>query len=277
MYFCIRDDDTSYFTSPDELEKVYGEVTHWGPVSLAVVPFHKAGTSKGVPRQFRGQWTVHPLHENKALVDYLRRRVKEKKFEIMLHGYHHDEPDGVPEFSTNSNFSEKIRHGRKYLEELIDTSVRVFVPPHNTIGPMGLTAIANAGLHLGGIGGFRSGWRILSSRSWYVWLRLRAREIGGQLGIPWILDLGDHREIAGHGITPSSSLKKSKMILDSTLNYGGVFCIATHYWELAVPSLHRGDPAVGDHLRLLIDCARSDPRVIWRSVGDVVSDAALVD
>ena len=49
MEFCIRDDDTSYFTSPDELEAVYGEVSVHGPVSLAVVPYHRAGTSKGVP------------------------------------------------------------------------------------------------------------------------------------------------------------------------------------------------------------------------------------
>ena len=25
MYFCIRDDDTSFFTSPDDLEHAYGE------------------------------------------------------------------------------------------------------------------------------------------------------------------------------------------------------------------------------------------------------------
>ena len=72
MYFCIRDDDTSYFTSPDDLENAYGEITRWGPVSLAVVPFHCAGTSKAVPEKFRGRWSVHPLHENTDLVHYLR-------------------------------------------------------------------------------------------------------------------------------------------------------------------------------------------------------------
>ena len=39
MYFCIRDDDTSFFTSPEELERVYGQISQLGPVSLAVVPF----------------------------------------------------------------------------------------------------------------------------------------------------------------------------------------------------------------------------------------------
>ena len=39
MYFCIRDDDTSFFTSPDELELAYGEIMKHGPVSLAIIPF----------------------------------------------------------------------------------------------------------------------------------------------------------------------------------------------------------------------------------------------
>ena len=276
MYFCIRDDDTSFFTSPDELERAYGEVTRWGPVSLAVVPFHKAGTSKAVPESFRGRWTIHPLHKNRELVDYLRLKVKEGTFEIMLHGYHHDDPTGKPEFLNPDNPSQKIIDGRKYLEDLLGASVRVFVPPHNTIGSDGLRAIAGASLHLGGVGGFRSGWPLLSYRSWPLWLRLRFRQIGGRLGIPWILDLGDHREIAGHGVTPSASFERNKMIIESALNLEGVFCVATHYWELPVPSINPGDPTVGEHLRLLIDRALSDPRVVWRSVGDVVSKSDFV-
>src|SRR5881409_3233109 len=80
MYFCIRDDDTSFFTSPEDLERVYGAVSRWGPISLAVVPFHRAGTSKAVPDKFRGRWSVHPLHENQALVDYLRTGIATGRF-----------------------------------------------------------------------------------------------------------------------------------------------------------------------------------------------------
>ena len=38
-FFAIRDDDTSFFTSPEELDSVYSN--YWGkvPISLAVVPF----------------------------------------------------------------------------------------------------------------------------------------------------------------------------------------------------------------------------------------------
>src|SRR5690242_7142384 len=107
MYFCIRDDDTSFFTAPEELEAAYGKISRLGPISLAVVPFHRAGTSKAVPERFRGRWTVHPLHENSHLVEYLRERVAERKFEIMLHGYHHDQPDGRSEFKNGAELAEK--------------------------------------------------------------------------------------------------------------------------------------------------------------------------
>jgi hypothetical protein len=276
MYFCIRDDDTSFFTSPEELERVYGAVSQCGPISLAVVPFHRAGTSKAVPDQCRGRWSVHPLHENQALVDYLRTGISAGRFEIMLHGYYHDEPDGRLEFASGAHLAQRITDGRKYLEDVLGTTIRVFVPPRNAIGRQGLRAIAHTGLHLGGVAGVRKGWSPLSPKTWSLWLRLRRWRQSGGLGVPWILDLGDHREIPGNAVTPVSSVQNNEAIFESTLAMGGVFCVATHYWEQAVPSQHAGDPPVGEHLQRLIDRAVSDPRIVWRSVGEVVSESSVV-
>jgi hypothetical protein len=55
-----------------------------------------------------------------------------------------------------------------------------------------------------------------------------------------------------------------------------VFCAATHYWELATPSVHPGDPTVGEHLRRLIARAVANPHVVWRSVGEILSDSTLL-
>ena len=274
MFFCIRDDDTSFFTVPEDLERAYGNVMQHGPISLAIVPFCRAGTSRGVPRAFRGKWSIHPLENNRALVDYLRERIHEGRFEAMLHGYHHDDPSGRPEFASGYDLRRRLTHGREYLETLLETRVRVFVPPHNAIGRAGLRALAAAGLHLGGVGGMRTGWPLLSRQTWSaaLWLRRWRRMNGG--GIPRVLDLGDHREIPGVPITPSSSPDRNEAIFDAALARNGVFCAATHYWELRVPSTHAGPRLVGDHLRRLIDRAIVDPRVVWRSVGDVVSDPA---
>lgn len=72
MLFAIRDDDTSFFTKPGELESAYDFVTE-GTVSLSVVPFavphHEKGVlpcGEGIPFGFvsmaktRGQYLMIP-------------------------------------------------------------------------------------------------------------------------------------------------------------------------------------------------------------------------
>jgi hypothetical protein len=270
VQFCIRDDDTSFFTTPEELEAAYGTASRWGPISLAVIPFCRAGTSRGVPPAMRGCWTVHPLGANPALVSYLRTAVAEGRFEIMLHGYWHDEPHGRPEFASGRDLGKRVAEGRRYLEQLLHTRIRVFVPPHNAIGSQGLRAIAQNGLHLGTTAGIRAGWSLASSRSWKTWFHLRQWRRGGGAGVPWVLDLGDHREISGTVVTPSSRCEEQDAAFESALRMGGVFCAATHYWELPAPGAP-GQPSVGEQLQRLIERARSAPSVRWRSVGDILS------
>jgi hypothetical protein len=278
VQFCIRDDDTSFFTSPEQLEHVYGEVSRWGPVSLSVVPFHRAGPSKGVPEQYRGRWTVHPLHENRSLVEYLRDGIAAGRYEAMLHGYYHDEPDGHREFEYGDDLERRVLDGRKYLEDLLGTRIRMFVPPRNAIGRDGLRAIVRAGLHLGGVAGVRGGWPPWSPRSWRLWLQLRRWKRRGGAGVPWVLDLGDHREIAGNAVTPLSYSELNEASFKAALAIDGAFCAATHYWELPVASQYPDQASVGEQLHRLIAIARADPSVTWRSVGDVVcaSTAAML-
>lgn len=272
MHFCIRDDDTSFFTSPDELERAYGDITVHGPVSLAIIPFCRAGTSRGLPKESRDRWTVHPLEDNPALVSYLRNAIAAGKYEAMLHGYYHDEPGNRREFLDGVELERKVREGKAYLENLLDTAIRVFVPPHNAIGKEGLKAITNAGLHLGGVAGMRHGWPLLSPASLAIWWRLRRRRQNGLDGLPYILNVAGHRELAGTAITPRAVLRRSLERFDEAVGLDGVFCAATHYWEFEAPT---GDPeakTVGDHLRKLVHRARVDSTVHWMSVGAVLDE-----
>ncbi len=271
MYFCIRDDDTNFFTTPEVLEHAYGEISQWGPISLAIIPFCRPGTNKAVPEKIRDRMSVYPLHKNRPLVEYLRYGISQGRFEAMLHGFHHDEAHGKPEFSHGSDLSSRVADGKKYLEDILGAAVRVFVPPHNTIGPQGLQAIARAGLHLGGLAGVRGGWPLASPKTWLLWLRLYYLRKSGVLGVPWILDLKDHFEIAGNAVTPRSSLQRNESLFEEALIRQGVFCAATHYWELDTPSLESDTLTVGGQLRKLIARAQSDSRVVWRSVGEIVS------
>jgi hypothetical protein len=271
MYFCIRDDDTSFFTSPADLERAYGEITKWGPVSLAIVPFHKAGTSKGVPEKYRRQWSVHPLHKNRELVEWLRKGIAENRFEPMLHGYYHDEEDRPLEFIGADDLARRVRDGRKYLEDLLGAAIRVFVPPGNGIGRPGLQALASEGLHLGGVAGVRSGWDPLSRATWVTWWRLRKWRSSGGRGVPWVLELDDHKEIPGNAVTPSSNLHENEARYNCARQLGGVFCVATHYWEFDTPCNPPNPGTIGEQLQRLVERAKCDPQVVWRSVGDIVS------
>jgi hypothetical protein len=271
VLFCIRDDDTSFFTSPEELENAYGEVTKHGPVSLAIIPFCRAGKSRGLPAAYRERWSVHPLDENKSLVQYLRQGIADGRYEAMLHGYHHDDSDVPCEFVDGSDLEHKVRDGKQYLEDLLHAKIRVFVPPHNAIGKRGLRAIGREGLHLGGVAGLRCGWSCFEPSSLKAWWRIRKWRACGHDGIPWVLELAEHRELAGNPVTPLSSIEQSLKRFDEASRVNGVFCAATHYWEFAVASRHSENTTVGDHLRRLVEQAKSDPRVIWRSLGDILS------
>lgn len=154
---------------------------------------------------------------------------------------------------------------------MLGTTIRVFVPPHNAIGREGLRAIAAEGLHLAGTAGVRGGWPLMSARTWATWMKLRRWRGTGTSGIPWVLDLGDHREIPGTPVTPESAFTHSRAALDGAIAADGVFCAATHYWELDAASRSPGGWPVGEHLRRLIDRATTTPGVEWCTVGHAAS------
>jgi hypothetical protein len=104
-----------------------------------------------------------------------------------------------------------------------------------------------------------------------TWWRIRKWKSEGGQGIPWVLNLKDHREIAGNAVTPTSNLSENEARYDCAKQNGGVFCASTHYWELNVPCIPSNTGTVREQLQRLVDRAKSDPKVIWRSVGDIVS------
>ena len=90
MLIAIRDDDTSFWTSPDQLERCYGPIwSAGGKVSLAVIPmaYRYIGLPEGKPLYLTSE--KKPVHENIELVKFILPLVKNKQIEIMLHGYDH--------------------------------------------------------------------------------------------------------------------------------------------------------------------------------------------
>jgi len=265
MFFSIRDDDTNYFTSPSDLENAYSEFWHFGPVSISVVPFQKGCNTKGVPVEYRQSGDVYPLEANADLLQYLREKVRAGQLEIMLHGYHHEDIGDKPEFLAGANLLQKALDGKQYLEKLFNTPVKVFVPPHNAISRRGLRAIVNAGLHLGGLSGLRTAWSPFSWRSYTNWFRVHKHKEF----YPFVLNMGDHNEVMGNSVTPTSKLETLIHHLRYANQYRGVFCLATHYWEFDAPAPVK----VREQLREIIRVARSFEYMKWASLGDILQVA----
>jgi len=236
MKFAIRDDDTSFFTTPEQLLRVYEGIWDRAPVSLSVVPFHGRTRTGGIPPEYWSAGSeVYPLADNPELVTFLREQTARNRVSIMMHGYSHvDEPDGY-EFETASGLERKAREGKRYLEEVFGVPIHAFVPPHNALSAAGYRAVIRAGLDIVQIVRFGRGVRPPAPRYFLqlarlVWSKFKWKHPYPHY--PYVLDFGGHREVGFHSLTPSVSFQSRLAELEFCHRRRGVFVLATHYWEL---------------------------------------------
>lgn len=250
--FAIRDDDTSFFTQPAKLEAVYAP--YWGktPVSLAVVPY-SVPDHRG--RSFDSDCPADmqmPLEANKELVAWLRNRIVAHQVEIMLHGYNHQyrkiKGKWVGEFGwkPRDQLVKEVAGGKSYLESLLNTRIRVFVPPSNTIGTDGIHAIRNSALNLSGVMG-RGGDRPWSWDYPMAYARRWQWRLVNGSPYPYPLRYGGHTELCAHALTPRASAEGLMRSLEACAKIGAPFVLATHYWEFQeVPQMHKILARLGD-------------------------------
>jgi predicted deacetylase len=258
MKVAIRDDDTSYFTAPEALERVYCDVWDRVPVCLAVVPFAIGYEQPGIPAEHWRSGESMPLERNPALVTFLRELIRTGRVTIALHGYtHQDFPDGF-EFEAAPDLTERVRRGRAYLESLLGCRVSVFVPPHNALSKRGLTAVAGAGLNvLGSFLSFRPSMRPWDWRTaWNWWAIHRYRRATGRsrrdaLVYPRALKYSRHAEFGCHSLVPGTTADALLRQFDEARAFDGHFCLATHYWEV--------DAALKGVMRAFLDFAAGQP------------------
>lgn len=235
--FSIRDDDTSFFTKPEELEYVYGE--YWGkiPISLSVVPFsvpyHKEiNFDKNKPIDSKSA-----IEDNIELVSYLKQKVRLGQVEIMLHGYSHQykEVQGkwVGEFGWKSKeqLYTEVKKGKEYLERIFDCSINTFTPPSNKIGIAGIKAIRSEGLNLSGIMGV-FGDRPFSISYMKSWFFRWAYRVIYRRPYPWVLSFGKHKELVANTLSPIVTKKELISAVKLSIKTGAPFVLSTHYWEI---------------------------------------------
>ena len=260
MKVAIRDDDTSYFTTPEALSRVYGEIWSRVPVCLAVVPFAVGYTQPGIPPAHWHSGESFALDRNPALVAFLRELIRSRRVTIALHGYtHQDYPDGY-EFQAAPDLLRRVERGRAYLESLLECRISVFVPPHNALSKRGLAAVSASGLNiLGSFLSFRPSMRPWESRTavnWWAIERYRRatrRTRAEPLVYPHALKYGRHAEFGCHSLVPGTTFDALQRGFDEARRFGGDFCLATHYWEI--------DATLEQVMRAFLDFAARQPSV----------------
>jgi uncharacterized protein DUF2334 len=260
MKVAIRDDDTSYFTTPDALTSAYADLWDRAPVCLAVVPFAIGYEQRGIPREHWHSGESFPLERNPVLVSFLRDLVRSRRATIALHGFtHQDYPEGY-EFQAAPDPEQRVLRGRAYLESLLDCRVSLFVPPHNALSKRGLAAVSAAGLNiLGSFLSFRPSMRPWNARTlpnwWAVqqYRRATGRTRRDPLVYPRVLRYGTHAEFGCHSLVPGTTADALERGMVEAQRAGGHFCLATHYWEL--------DASLMQVMRAFLDLAARQPQV----------------
>ncbi len=239
MKVAIRDDDTCFFTAPDELEHVYGDVWDRVPVCLATVPFAKGYERVGIPREHWRSGEALAIELNEELVACLKQLREAGRVTIALHGYtHEDYPEGF-EFQAAPDLDRRVTEGLAYLRGTLEAPIGIFVPPHNALSKKGLAAVSRHGLNL--LGSFLSfrpamrAWDAKTPGNWWRVRRFRARTgrtRSDRFVYPFVLRYATHAEFGCHSLVPGTTLEQLVAGFDEARAAGGDFCLATHYWEV---------------------------------------------
>lgn len=257
----IRDDDLSYWTKPEDIDKVYKSLFDKKiKISFATIPFSVEMFNAGNFNTFyQDENSSMPIGKNKETVEYIREKIDDGLVEIMLHGFNHlysFECEGIIKTATKENLqkpralNKKInflgeynyqayetlnkitKEGKEYLEDIFKVKITNFVPPSNQIGESGIKAISNNKLNLSGLIGKKYD-RELSLKGLMTYLdRVIFSFTNKDITYPKIADYGKHKELSGYALTPSTNLDRYERQIEYCLKHNLPFQLATHYWEL---------------------------------------------
>ncbi len=240
MKFAIRDDDTSWETKPEELERLWGPVIGYAPVSLAVTPFAVRAHFRGDPGKFYQEETPNPLGANPELVDWLRSRLSDNSITVMCHGCTHQyqrlsPAKLLPEYvwKTPERLRLETQRAKKHLEESLGRRVATFVPPGNGISRPALEAVRPyftnvlATFPLRRIQDFR-----LEREYVFNYLRRLFYQVRHGSANPFGETVHGVRLIPSVSLTQQANWDDIRGKLDLCRRLNADFVAAVHYWEM---------------------------------------------
>ena len=203
MYFCIRDDDTSYFTSPEDLERFTARLAVGGQCrspSFLSVELGKARESpSSIAASGRCIRSMKTLLWSNTFAKVSRLGVSKPCFMAIITMSQMDVRNLRSTTIWNAGSGKAgitwkscwIRQSASLLLPAILSAARGF-------GQLPEPACTWAALQGSGPDG------LWVRQGVEIWWRLRQWKKAGGVGVPWVLDLGDHREISGNAVTPFS-------------------------------------------------------------------------
>jgi hypothetical protein len=255
MRFAIRDDDTCYFTAPEQLDRVYRRLPGI-PVSLAVTPFALQSFHLGDPARFRQGREPHVIERNHDLVAHLREGVQSGRYTILCHGfsheYHHVDNKWIPEcvWKGAQVVAAETELGARLLGDLLACDVGGYVPPGNAITRANIEAVGSTFPRLFATLPVKR-WRefVLDPVGRAAWKQRLFDQIklGGPQPQPY--HLGQIQMLTCTSLTALASWDSIVRRLRLCQAQGADFVVAVHYWELCGPLL--------DRLCRLVDLAHS--------------------
>ena len=136
VIFCFRDDDFCGFTNHQIFDEVYKE--YKGKITISVVP-NSCSHHKNIYPFTEKEDCFKLLEENKNGIEYLKKGIINNKFEIALHGYNHEYKCIKNKWKTELQYNDfktinkNIIIGKKYLSDLLNYDIKLFVPPNNVM------------------------------------------------------------------------------------------------------------------------------------------------
>lgn len=156
MKFAIRDDDTSFFTKPEELDQAYDFVNE-GCISLSIVPYTVPVHKNDVfPYGKNIKFDYYDIAENKELILYLKNKISLGRYCPLLHGYSHEYKLVKGEWLAEMIWKDQLRlqseleEGKKHLEELFECEISSFAAPNNCIDGKAIKIIEKLNMNYSG-------------------------------------------------------------------------------------------------------------------------------
>jgi hypothetical protein len=242
MAFTIRDDDISYFTSPQQLNILYGEAFEKGfKVSLSAIPMHAGSSDLNVPPDYRGKDLLYSIADNEDLVRFTQNPAVKDKIDIVQHGYSHKDMRKFDISQQNKEFAEMIWQGKLILEKTFNNKITVFVPPWEYLTKDNLAEISRIDMCLS------------MAPLKFLLLQKKIKNYGDLFktlffgatkraifdievltvdGITNIGTLYNHAASIYENLGESQkSFRRFEKILDSVYSRNGCLAIGNHYWQ----------------------------------------------